>query len=195
MAETGSGVGRWIAGIAGTVIAGVLLALIVGSINDDDNGSTNGSGSDNITPISVNPDENGTPPLPDVLVGDWTQSSWDETVREGVTIGMLPFGGRMSVTDDGSSTWSVSIEDVFQDPPPNTPGADCRGRVSLAGEMVDTSLTGTRDYTGNMESARDDIAAAFCGEDGNGFTLSWAPDDAPQTMEMRNEYGVFVWQR
>jgi len=196
MSEGGLGVGRWTAGIAATVIAGVLVALILGWIGSDDNNNDGGSGSLG-GGSATQPDQPTLPQptLPDVLVGAWTQSSWNEAERGGITLGMAPFEGGLSISDDGSAEWNVNIDDQFQDAPPNTPAVRCRGRVSLAGAMEGTTVTEEINYTNNMVSTRDDIGAAFCGDDGNAYSLSWSPEGDPSTLEMRNDFGAYTWRR
>jgi len=74
----------------------------------------------------------------------------------------------------------------------------CEGQISLDSRVSGATAI-EADFTPNMNSARDGIAAAFCGG-GVGvadhpFAASYAPESDATTLEMANDLGTFTWQR
>lgn len=185
------GIGGWGAGIVATVVAGVAVALIVNALTGD---GGNGDSSE--------PDPVGTtPPVPatrvEALAGDWTFEGWDERPSD-ITLGMEPISGTLQVTEDGMATWIVDIDDLFWEDSGPQSAVTCSGRIPIVGDL-EASVTHTHNYTSNMMSARDGIAAAFCGggvSAGNHpFVMTYAPASDPTRLEMANDLGRFTWRR
>jgi hypothetical protein len=111
---------------------------------------------------------------------------------------MAPVGGELQVAEDGTATWRLQIDDLYWEEVGPPAFVTCSGRIPLEGDLQ-ASLTGEEDYTSNMASGRNSIAASFCGggisAGDHPFTITYAPGSAPTRLEMENEFGRFNWQR
>lgn len=193
MAEQGSsGVGKWLAGILAAIIAGVAIAVIRDRIIDDE-GGTGGSSTGGATATTS---EQPTPA--EAVAGDWSLASWQEAPSD-VTLGMQPTKGSLVATDDGAVSWTVDIDDLYWDDS-GEPQASvtCEGRISLDSRIT-SAVANETDYTSNMRSASDGIAAAFCGGGvGVGdhpYDMTYSPSSEAATLEMSNDLGTFTWRR
>lgn len=196
MAE-GHSVGRWIAGIMATVIAGVSVAVIVDWIRERDNGggsSTSGGTASTASPKGQVEQQNAV----EAITGDWQLSWWKEADNP-VTLGMEPSSGTMQVSRDGAVRWVLEIDDLYWDDSGLPQAAvTCIGVVSLDG-ILQGQVSDMKDYTSNMTSAQADISAAFCGgdvgPDDHPFEVQHEPPSNATALQMTNDLGQFSWQR
>jgi hypothetical protein len=194
MAEQGSSsVGKWIAGILAAIIAGVAVAVIRDRLLDDQdgNGGSSGGGA-----TATTASEQPTPA--EAVAGNWSLVSWQEAPSD-VTLGMQPIAGSLVATDDGAVSWTVDIDDLYWDDSGEPQAAvTCEGRISLDSRIT-SAVTNEADYTSNMLSASDGIAAAFCGGGiGAGdhpYDMTYSPESDAATLEMSNDLGTFTWGR
>lgn len=188
MAEGGS-IGRWVTGIIGTVIAGVLVAVIVNALLSNDNGNGGSSGGDSGTTTTTTLPSTTTttttttslpsttttlpPTFLEQLRGTWTLIDWRERPADPVTLGMDVLEGTLVFDSIGHAFWDLDLDDGGP-APAITPGVRCLGVVDqgsqalegLPGRLVvdGEDLIGIdRDWTSNLLSLRGDASVAFCG--------------------------------
>lgn len=188
MAESG-GLGKWIAGILAAVIASVAAFAINQQVVKP---------KPTPVPTQSSSDSAGSQTPGQALAGQWTLDWWSEADTS-TTLGMNPTSGELTVVDDGRATWSLTIDDRYDvDTDQQQSSVACSGEIPISGAM-EGRVTGTVNYTANMDSLQRDIAAAFCGGgvgvEAHPFTVTYQPASEANSMEMANDLGRFRWSR
>jgi len=189
---------KWLAGIAATVIAGVLLWWITGNRPQPSPPSPGSGGG----PPSASPTRD--PSFLEKLAGNYDLSSWTEANRP-IELAAKITEGSLRVDQDGTANWSVLLEQTSVADPGKV-RMTARGKVQLDSRAP--QIVGVRGSAFNNDQYLDskwgqisqDVTLAVRGWANGGpedrFTLALDSQAAgKQILQMTNSRGTFVWTK
>jgi hypothetical protein len=177
---------KWLAGLAATIIAGVVIWAL-----------THPGGFINVTPTP-------TPKLSflEKVAATYTLTSWTDTHTGSVELGAKVTSGTLRIDQNGLADWDVLVEQAFISKPGKV-RMTARGQIQLDSRMVGIQggqFNKTSDVDGAGFEVSPGVQLAVRGWDNpdlvDRFTLALDTQARGSLiLQMKNSKGIFTWKR